>query len=97
MGFDKFYKLGEKKALLKMISEKKNAVSGIFDEFAEDFCQDPEVMWAIQKNSPMASAIQYCEGKLKKDREFNLQCVKDYDLNLHFVDKKFKTDKACIR
>jgi len=97
MSIEKFYELNEKKELMKMISNNKNSVSNIFNEFADDFCKDPEVIWAIQKNSPMAHAIQRCKGKIKKDREFNLQCVKDYDLNLHFVDKKFKTDSEFVR
>jgi len=97
MSNEKFYELNEKKELMKMISDNKNSVSNIFNEFADDFCKDPDVIWAIQKNSPMAHAIQRCKGKIKKDREFNLQCVKDYDLNLHFVDKKFKTDSEFVR
>lgn len=97
MAIDKFYELSEKEELMKMISENKNSISGIFDEFADDFCKDPDIIWAIQKHSPMAHAIQFCKGKIKKDREFSLQCVKDYDLNLHFVDKKFKTDSEFVR
>ena len=97
MVIEKFYELSDKEELMKMIHENKNSISGIFDEFANDFCKDPDIIWAIQKHSPMAHAIQRCKGKIKKDREFNLQCVKDYDLNLYFVDKKFKTDSEFVR
>ena len=97
MAIDKFYELSDKEELMKMISENRNSVSNIFNEFADDFCKDPDIIWSIQKHSPMAHAIQRCKGKIKKDREFNLQCVKDYDLNLHFVDKKFKTDSEFVR
>ena len=37
MSIEKFYELDEKKELMKMISENKNSVSNIFNEFADDF------------------------------------------------------------
>ena len=44
MAIDKFYELSDKDELMKMISENKNSVSNIVDEFADDFCKDPEVI-----------------------------------------------------